>query len=983
MDPVVIPPSGQTPVKLARVIRFHLGELSARNGHHEFENLCRHLARARIYRNILPATGPVSAGGDQGRDFETYSAGIGIGLFDRRISDGKAVFLCSIEKRIEAKIKADVNSALKEGRADEIFYFCESNLPVGRRHALQDWVRKTHDVPLEIFDGSAIAEMLSDRDVFWIAQEFLHIPAEIVPATVDQDEWYGKLRERWSGRAPLSASAADFAEIKFGLRRATRNEGAKPDFLRWIGLMERFTEPASPRHLQRWAAYEIAVAFLRGKSEMTSQLPRLRDFFSDLEDWLAVADMKDASVLLVYAFGGLALKQLEADPAELFAWRGRLQSLLDREILGALGPGRRSTLLDARAFLQLVPEVEGGPLLTDRAFDDWELMLKEAEATPLFPIAEFAAHLSKMTGPLGPHPRFAKLAEDADALLAKRQGPMMAAESTFERARAFYKIDDLLQAVRDLHRVQQRWLTGDSMVAFQQASYLLATSYLELGAAYAAKYVALAAAFVARTSDDQEVARTAPTMLFRAADADDTAGNSMSFLRLLLLAMLAHVEHDADPLDHDRHPDIRAQLGQAAALRGLAARAGSYYLAQVDAALSKWPPPLQETIIQSSLDPDGFWTKGSWDETWSRIEESFVDRPFGDLGATRTVSWRALGVRWTASFANVPETVAIAEETIATLQIVLVALAGLDLCLLPLNVHLNITLCRKAPRVQVREEPSVKDAIVVDMEVRRQFSEKHVNRWIADVFVPTMGLLSLISLLPRDILQSAIERELREAAGRVYIARPYRELYREFTDDENFERTNPTDTAPLALDRRFDGQEHPLLASKTGPGPTYSKAEALERIGRRYEKGIASVGYTTRRLGNRADRRKLLVQWHREGLRDWEILSIIANAAANLRHPLKDDASETQATEALRAAFDFVEDPHSALDPDLIPVDLLQRFRQVYQTTYLRSWDLDVHFPAADEKTLEAFLVARYGLRSDDVEHPDVFAWETTERGKG
>jgi hypothetical protein len=191
----------------------NLGELSARNGHHEFENLCRHLARARIYRNILPATGPVSAGGDQGQDFETYSAGIDVGLFNRTLSDGKTVFLCSLEKRIESKIRTDVKSAMQGGKVDEVFYFCERNLPVGKRHALQNWATKTHDVHLEIFDGIAIAELLTDRDVFWIAQEFLHIPAEIVPAAADQDEWYGRLLERWSGRAPLSASAADFAEV--------------------------------------------------------------------------------------------------------------------------------------------------------------------------------------------------------------------------------------------------------------------------------------------------------------------------------------------------------------------------------------------------------------------------------------------------------------------------------------------------------------------------------------------------------------------------------------------------------------------------------------------------------------------------------------------------------------------------------------------------------------------------------------------------
>lgn len=53
-------------------IRFSLEQLSERNAEHEWEHLCRHLARSRICSNILPATGPVQSGGDQGRDFETF-----------------------------------------------------------------------------------------------------------------------------------------------------------------------------------------------------------------------------------------------------------------------------------------------------------------------------------------------------------------------------------------------------------------------------------------------------------------------------------------------------------------------------------------------------------------------------------------------------------------------------------------------------------------------------------------------------------------------------------------------------------------------------------------------------------------------------------------------------------------------------------------------------------------------------------------------
>lgn len=54
------------------MIRLALGTLAADNAHHQFEQLCRHLARYRIASNILPATGPVSADGDQGRAFETF-----------------------------------------------------------------------------------------------------------------------------------------------------------------------------------------------------------------------------------------------------------------------------------------------------------------------------------------------------------------------------------------------------------------------------------------------------------------------------------------------------------------------------------------------------------------------------------------------------------------------------------------------------------------------------------------------------------------------------------------------------------------------------------------------------------------------------------------------------------------------------------------------------------------------------------------------
>ena len=61
-----------SPTQLVAQIRFALETLSETNDHHAFERICLALARRRIVSNLLPATGPVSAGGDQGRDAESH-----------------------------------------------------------------------------------------------------------------------------------------------------------------------------------------------------------------------------------------------------------------------------------------------------------------------------------------------------------------------------------------------------------------------------------------------------------------------------------------------------------------------------------------------------------------------------------------------------------------------------------------------------------------------------------------------------------------------------------------------------------------------------------------------------------------------------------------------------------------------------------------------------------------------------------------------
>ncbi|WP_425566277.1 YDG/SRA domain-containing protein [Nonomuraea monospora] len=193
---------GPTPDQIEQQIRYALSRLNATNGHHLFEDVCRHFARHYITDNILPATGPVSAGGDQGRDFETFYSYISQGIPGSFISieqRGPVVFICTLQKaNLSAKIKNDVFKVIRGGPVDRIYVFCEADVPVSQRHEIIQWARQEFGLSLEILDGHCIAENLATPNTVWIAERYLGVwagePQQSAPSgayhrTTSTDSW--------------------------------------------------------------------------------------------------------------------------------------------------------------------------------------------------------------------------------------------------------------------------------------------------------------------------------------------------------------------------------------------------------------------------------------------------------------------------------------------------------------------------------------------------------------------------------------------------------------------------------------------------------------------------------------------------------------------------------------------------------------------------------------------------------------------------
>lgn len=967
---------GMNPTELTSIIRFHLSDLGSRNAHHEFEHLARHVARARIASNILPATGPVSSGGDRGRDFETFDTEHkapgppGNRFAARSTGSRKIVFACSLQKTIEAKIRKDVRTLVGQGGIDEVAYFCEPNLPIAKRLKLIDEAN-AKGLTLQIFDGNAIAEWLAEPDIFWIAQDYLHLPSELAPAG-ELEEGYAGHKEVWRSRDPIPINRTDFLAIKNGLRRATFEDSARADLRFWLKKMETFLVDPTPRELRRDAMYEIAVANLRGRGDLTPTADLVADYYRDVAEHTSMGEITDAVVLLQYSFGAYGLDQYEVDPAELFARRRLLVGLFDDWLAQpGIGPGRRSGLLRMRGSLEFTPQAHDTMPDIDRVFAYWNDTLDCAADAPLYPIEEFADHLGQMVGCIGEIEPLLALASRADELLAKRAGAAVAGEKAIDRALSLLDRKETTAAIRELHKAKAKWFSGEQLAGMLRLLLLIAEQYGRLGLAYASKYHALACAYIARHEDPERVGNLLPLALLELLDAEDAAGNSLGYFQLFPVLIVAHVAHDARPLDMGEHPRIYENMGQLAALLGFLKRGNPQARKCVDSLAADWPPEIKEPIWKGAAQRSGFWNNGNWDEAWASLEDAMLDRPFGDLGSTRRVSWSALGIDWLCEFANDYPTTPAAEQVIAELQLAACAMAGRDLGIVP-----------GAIKIKIESDPAIdKLAFTVleegggEIHVRTPSTDRS-----ADDSMHSIGLFAAVlhccSALPDRQLLQVFDRSVLES---IFVGRPYAELFREFMPDYLFAPDFRSKAPAFEPERSFRSTAGERVGWYDGPGSTYDEEAARLDIAYRYRRIQASLAHTLVRLKADWQAMDRLRALRDKGMKDWEILSILSNVAINHRLSRRGDLTPEQWRDQGLRLIDEPELPGEALSPDLFSSEQLDLHSITYLVAFLDGRQLRAP-PCLRTESLERFLSVRYRLRDDDVDHPDVFGWSSQSR---
>jgi hypothetical protein len=960
-------------------IRFGLEQLRSRNAHHEFEHLCRHYARALICSNILPATGPVSAGGDQGRDFETFrsylaESPIADAAFLGRVADEPVAFACTMQSDdVEGKIKKDIQTILASGtKVLSVQYFCVADVAVARRHQLQAWARDSHSLELEIHDGQAIAENLAQKAVFWMAVRYLAIPSEVYPRDLHPaNDAYESAREEWQKTAVDANSFPQFQEIKGHLRHATWEQGVKQDIPFWIERLQRIADSSQVNSLARRARYEIAVATLRGLGTLVGHEVQERQYFAVPPSVDALDELEDYAVLLTYCTSATVFGHAGFALSELREWQTILVNRLDAAIAERMFPSTQAQLLKLRGLAALHRiETQGITSGFDATVEWWSKALDLLPRAPLFPLEQFADMLTIICEWAGDHPRYGELTGRVDEALAKRTGGFTAAEKCRDRALAHRKKGRVLDAISEVHKAKLNWFAEETLDGFILSLQVLARWYTELGLCLAGKYYALAAASIALRSSKAEIKARAWRAFLEAASSECRGGAWAGFLELTKIALQCHHGFCPDAGNLSLHEDLEAVFFHGAMAIAISERLSPTLASFVRAKVDGWnlgdlfeePLAVARSAV-SQMPSEGFITS---------VEEQLVGMPINDVGVSRSVTWAAVGIEWSVEWMNDYQTTAAAEQFVATFQIVLAEIARADLCLPNSQVEILFTLDSVAePKVDPMFRPG---RMCWRVGWPKHGSQVELDVVSAGVLATAITLLGGVSLLPNERVQEIVEGLFRIGIpGKTLVGQPYATLYRETLSESDFNRGRAVLAVPELPTRSSPVRPHDELRGRTGPGPGYSTDESRRQIARRYQRMTGVLQLTLHRLRQSPAFFETVQHLRQRGWRDWHILGAIFASVLNYRSHQEygpHGANEEFATKFLQTS----EQPDSTEVPaSEFTEERLDFYRRFNTAAILKTWGLELHHPALSPEVIEEFLATRYGYWTDDMEHENLF----------
>lgn len=999
-------------------IRFRLNELSSRNEHHRFEEIATRVAQKRISSNILIATGPVSSGGDQQRDAESFHTRLPNELphaagFAAAASTYPVVLACTVQSTgLKQKVLNDLSGICAKNAApvEHVAFFSVHPISEGITHELQQTARASYGVTLDIFCGGDIAMFLAQQDLIWVARHYLELPTHLIPPPEEDPapQWYAELLEGLrKNKGPIVLTPAVQGEVTHGLRHATWDESANSDLPEWLDFMGSFladSDGGLDTELVFRACYEMAVARFRGMGKAAG-IENLVRRAVDYACTSAQPNIIDDAVTLVSYWGTMWISGVsKAEASEISGAMARLRAHL-ADLIEATDPAthpvRSVSLVGTLACAYLTPEweriemVEGKPKPAEVAssvgvqldesavdttampdsylFDVGAAMVCLEKVVDLLPNARaysssILSRLFTMFAPIvSNYPGYEKVRDGLDFAQAEVQGDAATAERCRDRGMAFVRAGQPLKALAELHNAKVKWFNGDTIYGSILTMRYLGAVYADMGLMYAAKMYTCTAAALAIQSEDADVKAHVPRALLEAAAHAQLAGTWIDGAGLTEIALLARAQLLVDPFNDDKYPELAAHRTngtlELAAIR-------TYWLELeplIEAAhgTTEW----YEQLIEVFEYGDSSFELTE-DEFQARAVNQLAGPLFGDIGDRRIIDFQALGVRWIIEFDNNRDTVLTAEGFTAALQIVLADIGPLNPVLIRSTVRINVEvqsrICGPDDEITIDDsQPEIVAIVVLSSSLAEP--ETRTRNTLALCY----QLLHSVHVRPSKELQDLLEPLVKGGIiHKVSFGRPYEETAALLSYD-HYTRCASAVRPPSSEAFRPAEPEH--LSASTAKGSGYDRAEALQAIRERYEVANDALRLTLPRLLSDQTGKATIVRLRNEGWLDWQILVTLVNLAMNWR--MKHAGMQIGVGDPQRV-IRLAREPETVTSPE-IPLsefsdEKVNMYAAIQVAAVASRWDLRGRSEVPGEYTMRELLVRRYSYAVDDVPHRDL-----------
>lgn len=1010
---------------LEKRIRYGLSTLAETNSHHDFEAICLGLARKRIATNLMPATGPVSAGGDQGRDAESFWTNLPTetattSSFKVGATHENVVLACTIQQAdVPTKIRTDLRSICTRGEhVDRVVFFTLSPVPVAKRHKLQQQARDRHSISLDIWDAVAVAKELSEHDLYHLAVDYLHLPSDLAPdrpiPESPKPDWYGEILSRWGTRQDPPSTLGDLIELKEGLRLASTDPLLAPDLSQWLRLTKKLLANANSDDVTVRAQFEIAWATMRGTETLRPADDLVRGFFElvpgTLED---PGILRDATMLLDLGYAAMLRRATGIDRSQLESWHRALADKVDALLRSSSYPNTRAMLLSLKAYLSLhqrypaglLPELGEVASMSDTLAALRDKVLRDTDHTvsgielmdvdkgmnalgeladllpeaPLFPVRDTADIFALYTAQLVDHRLYEKVRDGLDDALVRIEGETGRGSRALNRALKLIEVDRLLDALHELHVAKVNWWHGDTLEGSIEMFMLISSIYYQLNLPLAGKQYALAAMTAARNAKDPSLAHFVAHGMLVAAACDHHAGQSLTATRTFNLGLLAKSHYGDGPTDFENQPAVVNMLQDQCHIYRAAQSVRPSLIPLLNSLLE---PSNVVDAITSMLDVVSGIDPMTESEIAGATDRSGMGRLFSDIGPTRSYRWSALGLTWHVQCRNERRAVLATERFIATTQIVLGEFARHDAHLLQETLRID---------VNINARNGEGGGKWVDW-----ISDEQGGRWNLHL-TPAQGCdieaLQLESLgaamhflASQSLLNQSDFTNIMEdlfAGGLLHkstIVRPYDELA-DLTDEAAYVASSVRSETFIGCNNPSELRNpRPEMQMRQDLASTYeaNRNKIFDNIAYRYATLPAVIGPALALLQLDVPFAIVAKRLRREGWLDWHLLLAVANIVVNDRAKARGiRLSRHMTAKEKRSFIDLIHEPALASDSVLSPTsfseDILRLHLSSAAVSGLTTLGLTLHKKTVPGEAVLNFLGDRYRYWIDDVQHEPCF----------